>query len=733
LQFRPNDRLDINFTGSIYELERTFANAGINTNQANCTNAPGEEGNCVFDENNTLIESVGRLTSVIPFSNFVNRGDEGFATRLELNYQVNDALTLDFSADYSAAERNSNPNLDLNTRFLVVFTDPARNDLGLLTPQAVVNTDGIPSVFIDPNDPLNQLDADGDGLSDVVDLADPLSFPVRSRQLVQNINENTASSVALDFDWELASGGIVEFGFRSASQVAERTSRIAFVDNTRFALDPSSFDDADLTRVDQIDLLPSFGLDLPSEIAAINSDAVAELSRDELAIRTLQTIGFDDAQIQASIDAGTLQADAVALGVNGNNGEADFIRDSDDILATALANAVPTQIFKTTEDTTAIYAKYNFETEFAGAPLRGNFGARYIRTEVDSSGFANLGGGEFQPVLVENTYNDVLPSATLIWEFREDMVLRTSAASVLTRPTLTELRAQTNINFNEADEVFRATQGNIELDPFRADTFDISWEWYFSDTGLVSAAFFWKDVESEIINQGGDFRFGDSPFASNTDLIEEIGITDDDNVEVTRPENVPGAITRGIELSYQSAFTFLPEAFHNFGTTLNYTFVPESLSVQNRGFHDVDILNDAELCPTGVLDECVESAFIALPVFNTSENTVNATLYYDNGTFDARLSYNWRDEYLRVITNIGTADRQAPRFTEDYGQFDANMRYRVTDNLSFNFSAVNLTNETSRDFEAINQEALGDTSLTNRTALVEEFGRTFVFGASYRF
>ena len=40
------------------------------------------------------------------------------------------------------------------------------------------------------------------------------------------------------------------------------------------------------------------------------------------------------------------------------------------------------------------------------------------------------------------------------------------------------------------------TAGNPELDPFRADAYDLAFEWYFADEALLSVALFHKDIES---------------------------------------------------------------------------------------------------------------------------------------------------------------------------------------------------------------------------------------------
>jgi iron complex outermembrane recepter protein len=49
------------------------------------------------------------------------------------------------------------------------------------------------------------------------------------------------------------------------------------------------------------------------------------------------------------------------------------------------------------------------------------------------------------------------------------------------------------------------------------------------------------------------------------------------NYTVTRYRNTEGGYVKGLELSLQQQFTFLPGPFSNFGTLLNYTHVDSSV------------------------------------------------------------------------------------------------------------------------------------------------------------
>ncbi|HVK51589.1 MAG TPA: TonB-dependent receptor, partial [Pseudoxanthomonas sp.] len=74
-------------------------------------------------------------------------------------------------------------------------------------------------------------------------------------------------------------------------------------------------------------------------------------------------------------------------------------------------------------------------------------------------------------------------------------------------------------------------------------------------------------------------------------------------------------------------------------------------------------------------------------------DSANVVGFYDKDKWQVRLAYNWRDEFLS-----GRFDGQGanPNYTEAYGQLDANVSYKFTENLIVSFEAINLTDETQR-------------------------------------
>ena len=308
-------------------------------------------------------------------------------------------------------------------------------------------------------------------------------------------------------------------------------------------------------------------------------------------------------------------------------------------------------IFEVKEDTAAFYTKFDFEFDLDGMPLVADVGFRYVETdqqtiseETDANDVSNRAF-----VTRNRSYNDSLPSLNARLEFNDEWIARLSYSKVINRPTITSLPAFLNIDSSG----FEASGGNPELDPFRADRYDLALEYYFGEAGLVALTYFHYDVES-FIQSVSAFEF-----------IPELvggGINGqaDGNVNVTRPRNGEGASIDGIEFSMLLPFSFLP--IEGFGSVFNYTSLDsEATNTTATGF--------------------------SAPLPALSDDSWNAVLYYENDTFNARFAYSERSESLLEITN------GFPEFIDDYGQLDFSARYNINDNWQITFDVINLTEE----------------------------------------
>jgi len=285
-------------------------------------------------------------------------------------------------------------------------------------------------------------------------------------------------------------------------------------------------------------------------------------------------------------------------------------------------------------------------------------GIRYVRTEQITDGFnvvsANTPAQAITPVHFSKTYHGVLPSISVRYDVSEQVVVRAAYARTLSRPNLASLAPSETISGTRNGT---GTRGNPELDPYYANNIDIGAEWYFSAEGLLAANLFYKKASNFI-----DTR----TFVEERTFPEQAtGILITSPLTFREPFNGVSATIKGLEVSLQSRFSWLPGAWGNIGGILNYSHTDSSADFSVEG----DVRSQG------------------LP--GLSKNSVNAVLYYDDGRFDARLAYAWRDRYLSEFADAGGV----PRFTKDYGQLDLSLNYQVKQHLWLQLQVLNLTQE----------------------------------------
>lgn len=497
-------------------------------------------------------------------------------------------------------------------------------------------------------------------------------LPRSEIRLRPNSVDTLFRSAQMDFQWDLNDTFTIRFGanwktFESDSREERRT------DETQVPALPPGTTMADITTT-----LTGFGgnLGMPGGSATSwtvpNLDAIARLFN-----------------IYCNCNTGVAGGDFTLTGItNGNARNGNRFIDEDD---------------------TAFYLQADFSTYLGDMRLRGNVGVRQVNTEIYAEGYSSTGGGTF--VFDTYSYNDTLPSLNLALDVTEDLVVRFGAARVMARPSIGNsfsgqnyLVPTTSLNTGPAN--FTATIGNVELDPFRANTYDLSVEWYFAPESLLSIAFFYKDIDSyiQVIRQDLEYQaltaLNPSAFAAGFCTLAT-SCSPTTIFQLTSAVNTEGGPLSGLEISYQQPFTFLPGLLSNTGVQLNYTYVQS----------EIDYCSNA-LCTTVVTDDMV----------NLSPQAFNATLYYEDETFSARVSGSYRDAYLQNVPgrNNNQQEGKMETFT-----IDASASWNVTDNVVLTFEGLNLTDEP-------NHQWVGDDTRQS-TSVYHTTGRQFYFGARYRF
>ncbi len=347
-----------------------------------------------------------------------------------------------------------------------------------------------------------------------------------------------------------------------------------------------------------------------------------------------------------------------------------------------------------TEKDNGLWIQGEFDSEMFGRPLRGDFGVRYVRTDQSSTGFA-LVGGQQVGLTVDRDYTDTLPSLNLVWEAGEDFLIRFGAAKVVARPGLGNLTPGVSVSVSGGSRT--VTGGDPLLDPFRATTADLSFEWYFAEQSLLGLALFYKDIDSFVQTSRETRPYSSSGLPAS--LLEGTGASVNDDFQFNVPVNTPGGKLEGLELSWQQPFTFLPQPFDGFGAIFNYTYVDSKIQY---------------VTSAGV-------ASLRTDLVGLSNNAYSVTLYYERERFSIRASSTYRDDYLTNVPGRNNNDMEGTIGTRN---FDVSATWRLTDNMDLTFEGINLTDEANDQYV----DSVGD-----RASVYHFTGRQYLAGFRYKF
>ena len=367
-------------------------------------------------------------------------------------------------------------------------------------------------------------------------------------------------------------------------------------------------------------------------------------------------------------------------------------------------------------DATAFYFMADFT--LLDDRLTGDVGVRYVDTNQRGVGTGginfprNEGSAQF-PVDVSHSYSNVLPSLNMTYMLREDMLLRFAASKVIARPSFNDLRAGTTVRASNRNETPRASGGNPAADPYEATNYDLSYEWYFGESGLFSAAIFYKDITAFNFNQTQlSDAYPDNTNSSSGILLDSstclnpyvapvletgtgrlnadgvlipVSMYDAETCEaaqvtISLPRSGEGGFIKGYELGYQQAFTKLPGLLSGLGVMANYTFTDSEASYFSEG----------------------NEAYSGFSFLNTSKDTINATVYWQKDRHSAKLAYNYRSPRM---VNASTLTNSV--YMEGRKSVDFSANYQINKMFRLSFHALNLTEEYDRKFLARTVESNG--------------------------
>ena len=351
------------------------------------------------------------------------------------------------------------------------------------------------------------------------------------------------------------------------------------------------------------------------------------------------------------------------------------------------------------EDVTTGFVKADIDTEVFGMALRGNVGAQVIGTKQQSTGSVartTPTGAAFVTETRGKSYTDFLPAMNLSMELGGDQFLRVGLGRQMARPRMDQLSnfARSEVN---GDGNWRGESGNPLLDPYRATALDLSYEKYFGTKGYFSAAAFYKDLKSYIFNVT-DRRFNFTGLPNLSGRTPN-ATTPPNTGEYIFTLNGKGGTIKGIELAVDVPLNLLTPVLNGFGMQASFSDTQSAI----KPFGDGD----------------------TRPLPGLSRKVQTLTAYYENSGFSIRVANRKRSAFIAEIEGFGS-DREY-KFARPETITDLQLGYEIQSGmakgLNFLVQVNNLNNEPYIEYDAS----------SNRDTKTDEYGRTVLFGVSYKF
>jgi len=344
----------------------------------------------------------------------------------------------------------------------------------------------------------------------------------------------------------------------------------------------------------------------------------------------------------------------------------------------------PPEVFSVEEKVAGGFVMANLKT---GA-WKGNVGLRLVRTDQTSTGNIVGGAGEIQNafgnfthVSADRSYTDVLPSLNFSRNLTPQWVLRLAAARTMARPDFTDVSPRVTLN----PGALTGQGGDPDIDPYRANQADVSFEWYHGDDEIFSAAVFYKDIESFVTDrpvQQAHLIQTDNPNISLCTAAATPAFPNRYSCQFTINQRVNGGggNVKGLELG------MLQKIAGGFGVQGSYTY------------------SDAEADEAG------------LEIPGNSKHSGNLVGFYENARLSARLAYSYRSEFFV------TFDRSTRLNQDSLKSLDASLAINLSRGLAFTVDGVNLTDEKIVQFA----------SDSFRPRAVYDNGRYYFLGLRYQ-
>jgi len=363
--------------------------------------------------------------------------------------------------------------------------------------------------------------------------------------------------------------------------------------------------------------------------------------------------------------------------------------------------------FQAREKSYAAYVQGKYQFDLGAMRVDGVAGVRIVNTDGVYNGLSritNNGVLTLVPRSNPQNYVDVLPNISMRIRPFDKLQLRAAYTQTRTRPdfgalnpalTITQaIRSSNPSDPNYADPNDPRSQinafgngGNPDLKPLSSKNYDVTAEYYLSDSSSISVAAFYRDL-----------------FGFISDYTRQVQDPVYGLVEIRRPENAGAGKVKGIEANAQGFLDFLPGPLSGLGVQGNVTYL------DGKNKLPASLGADAPL----------------VRITGLSKWTYNAALFYEKFGVTGRVSYNWRSNWVTEYRQATDGGRYTGVGVRAISRLDASLSYDLNKQLTVNVDANNIL---AKPFENYNNFIQGQTYPVD----VRYEGRYFGLGVRFRF
>ena len=314
-------------------------------------------------------------------------------------------------------------------------------------------------------------------------------------------------------------------------------------------------------------------------------------------------------------------------------------------------------------------------------------GFRLATVSAEDIGYGNIATGAKEALSVKRSYTNYLPSLHINYDMAEDVKLRLSYSTGISRPSYIESRAAASIN----DISQTITGGNPFLKEEESWGIDAAFEWYYDEASLFSVTVFYREIDNVISESNEKI---DGTLYSDQAVPGELW-------DLSAFGNGKDGELKGLEISLNGRLdNYIDGFFSGFGASINLALIESEYTTP-------------------------EGNVFALP--GQSDTNYNASIFYEDHGFSARLTYRYRSEWLDETETGAVFNLGGGVYWAAQNRLDASVRYdleALTGQKASIFADFNnITDESDMRYTAqrwnVNQ--------------VESFGRSFLAGVRYAF